>query len=343
MARRILIWLPSPLGDAVLSTPALRAIREKFKDARIYFLTNQSVKEVLSPSEFNDEWIITKDDSVFKLAKRLGKYGLTDSILMKNSFGAALTVLLAGIKNRIGYARDRRSLLLTEKIKPQRYPCGTYKPSPMIDYYLKIANAIGCETSNRKMELSVDESELSSLNEKIKEMISSGKPIIILVPGGAFGPSKCWPADRFAKAAMLLKEKYDASVLVSVSPNEVERKVAENICNTAGEGVISLGEMQLSLGQLKAVFSKASLVITNDTGPRHIAIALKRKVITLFGPNDPKWTETGWQGEIQIVGTADCVPCAKPNCFQERHICMESISVDSVMSAAEKMIGGEKV
>ena len=340
MERRILIWLPSPLGDAILCTPALRAIRNKFKDATIYFLASGTVKDAMTPCQFNDEWV-EADGGVLKLANRLRKPGFSDVILFKNSFGSALTVFLAGIKNRTGYARDRRSLFLTQKIEPLKYTCGSFKPSPMIDYYLQIAEAVGCVTDNRTMELTVSEDDFSSLNDKLKEIINSSKPFVVLVPGGTFGPSKCWPAERFASTAKLLRERYNASVLVSVAPNETERKIAETICNTAGQGVLSLGEMGLSLGQLKAVFSKASLVITNDTGPRHIAIALGRKVITLFGPNDPKWTLTGYEDEIQIAGRADCVPCAKPHCFQKRHICMESISVDSVMSAADEMIGGE--
>ena len=115
--QKILIWLPSPLGDAVMSTPALRAIRRKFKDAEICFLGNGPVKAVLSDGIFNDQWL-EATGSFFSLAARLRKANFTDVILLKNSFSCALTVFLAGIKNRIGYARDRRSWLLTNRIVP---------------------------------------------------------------------------------------------------------------------------------------------------------------------------------------------------------------------------------
>ncbi|GAI94182.1 unnamed protein product, partial [marine sediment metagenome] len=115
-------------------------------------------------------------------------------------------------------------------------------------------------------------------------------------------------------------------------------RVGEKICRLSKHKLVNLGEKPLTLGRLKALFAMADLVITNDTGPRHIAIALRRKVVTLFGPNDPAWTETGWQDEIQIVADVDCAPCRKPKCKKERHLCMESITVEMVYQAAEKML-----
>ena len=82
----------------------------------------------------------------------------------------------------------------------------------------------------------------------------------------------------------------------------------------------------------------ASLVITNDTGPRHIAGALKCKIITLFGPNNPAWTEADYQNEIQLIGKAPCVPCDKPVCKQKEHFCMQAITVEMVCEAAEKLL-----
>ena len=88
-------------------------------------------------------------------------------------------------------------------------------------------------------------------------------------------------------------EKYEATVILSVAPNAFEQQIGDKICRISKHRLINLGDTPLTLGELKALFSKAELVIANDTGPRHIAIALKRKLITLFGPNDPEWTQTG--------------------------------------------------
>ena len=80
------------------------------------------------------------------------------------------------------------------------------------------------------------------------------------------------------------------------------------------------------------------MVISNDTGPRHIAIALKRKVVTLFGPNDPAWTETDYKDEIKIIGDAPCAPCEKPVCKKNEHLCMQAITVEMVCNAAKKLL-----
>jgi heptosyltransferase-2 len=165
----------------------------------------------------------------------------------------------------------------------------------------------------------------------------------VLVPGGAFGPSKCWPAERFGQTADRLAERHKALVVVSVAPNPQERLIADRIAASARHPLIHLGDRPLTLGQLKALLARADLVITNDTGPRHIAIALKRKVITLFGPNDPAWTETDWPAEIKLIGKAPCAPCSRPTCKASSLYCMESITVEEVCQAAEKLIGlGEK-
>ncbi|UCF14651.1 MAG: hypothetical protein JSW59_14650, partial [Phycisphaerales bacterium] len=167
--------------------------------------------------------------------------------------------------------------------------------------------------------------------------------IVVIVPGGAFGPSKCWPNARYAQTADRLIANCNATVVVSVAPLKAETQIARQICNTSRHGLINLGDSPLSLDELKALFSIADLVITNDTGPRHIAIALQRKVVSLFGPNDPAWTDTGFENEIQIVGNVPCAPCSKPNCREDQHLCMESITVDMVCDAAKELVENNSV
>ena len=130
-------------------------------------------------------------------------------------------------------------------------------------------------------------------------------------------------------------------MIVSVAPNEAEIKIAKEICQFAQNNLISLEDVNLNLGELKALIAKSSLIITNDTGPRHIAIALGQNLVTLFGPNNPEWTQTGYENETQIIGRAECVPCDKPVCKQDEHICMESITVDEVCDAAAKYLTGD--
>jgi heptosyltransferase-2 len=329
------------MGDAVLCTPALRAIRKQFESAKITFLAADTVRQVLSPNSFNDKWIVPKNESIFSLAAEIKKHKFTTAILLKNSFGAALTVFLAGVENRIGYSRDGRGFLLTDKLYPQKKSDGKYQPLSMLDYYLSIASWLGADTDNRKLELSVVDEEIDSLKKKLPFLFYSKKPIVILVPGGAFGRSKCWPAERFAKTADWLIENHNAAVVISVSTEKYERQIAQQISAAAHNELINLAENPLTLGELKALFSMAELVICNDTGPRHIAIAFDRKVITMFGPNDPEWTQTGHEKEVQIIGRAPCAPCLKPRCNKPEHICMNSITVERVCTAADRLLKGE--
>jgi len=335
---KILVWLPSPLGDAVMCTPALRAIRKKFSHADISFLASNTVRQVLSPSSFADQWL-PLEGGFFSQVLRLRREKFDRVILLKNSFGSALTVFAAGISKRLGYTRDARGLFLTNKITPVKEKTGRFAAFAMIDYYLRLCESIGCDVKNRQTELSLDKNDVDALERILPSLFDQSAPVVILVPGGAFGTSKCWPAIRFAETADSLIRDHDAKVVISVAPNEIEEQIASSICADSKNELYNLANTPLTLGQLKALYSKASLVITNDTGPRHIAIALRRKVVTLFGPNDPAWTKPDYDDEIEIVGTADCVPCAKPKCYKEEHLCMISISVDQVVNAAEELLG----
>ena len=345
----ILVWLPSPMGDAVLSTPALRAIREYFNSSKITFYANAIVRQVLSPCGYNDSWIEHKNNNPFAIAKELKKHQFTHAILFKNSFASALSVYLARIPLRIGYVRENRGFLLTEKLYPEKLQNSKFKPLSMVDYYLEIASQLGARTNDKSLELSVDAPVKETLRTKLPELFHSDDPIVILVPGGAFGPSKCWPSDRFAKIADRLIADYKATVVVSVATNPEEQQIAKDICrssrystqsksNDSNSHLISLAEKPVGLSELKALFSMADLVITNDTGPRHIAVALGRRIVTLFGPNNPVWTDTHYENEIQIIGNVYCAPCHNPKCTKNKHFCMESISIETVYRAAKQLL-----
>jgi len=289
------------MGDAILCTPALRAIRTHFKSSKIWFLAKPVVREVLSPGTFNDEWIEHEDKNPMTISARLRQHGFSHATLFKNSLASALAVYLAGIPARIGYTREKRGFLLADGLHAPRLPSGKFEPHAMIDYYLAIASRLGADTSDRSLELPIEPQAAKSLMAKLPELTDTVGPIVVLVPGGAFGPSKCWPDERFAQTADWLIAHYSATVVVSVAPAQAERQIAQKICDFSKHGLVNLADRPLNLNELKALFSIADLVITNDTGPRHIAVAFHRKIVTLCGPNDPAWTETDCENEIQIV------------------------------------------
>ena len=266
--KNILVWLPSPMGDAIMATPSLRCLRNLFEKDKIFFCANKTVAEILAGCPFADQWINIEENNPFAAAAELKKHNFDTAILFKNSFASALAVFLAGIKARIGYARDARGIFLTEKLIPLKIGPFRYKPLSVVDYYLAIASRLGCDTSNKRTELSISENDIKTVCEKFGEKVTGSHSLVILVPGGAFGPSKLWPEERFAKVSDFLVDKFFANVFISVSPHKNEVQIAENICSAAKKPVVNLAKNPLTLGQLKALFSYANLVITNDTGPR---------------------------------------------------------------------------
>ena len=332
----LLIWLPSPMGDAILATPMLRAVRDRFPEARITFYANPVCRAALAPGPFNDAWL--GQVSGLKGLSRIRHGRFTRVVLLKNSLGSALACALAGIPDRIGYARDGRGWLLTEGLRPKRRPDGSFAPGSMVDYYLAIAEHLGCEVRDRLPWLAVAPEDREGLGRVLPDLDQGQGPLVVLVPGGAFGPSKCWPAESYARTAERLIRSAKARVVVSVSPNEAERRIAAKIVDLCPAPVINLADHPLNLGQLKALIARSDLMICNDTGPRHIAIALRRKVITLFGPNDPAWTATGWGGEVQIQAEGPCVCCQKPVCRYPDQFCMAQIPVDRVCQTAHDML-----
>jgi len=338
----ILVWLPSPMGDAILCTPALRAIRKRFNSSRITLLAASVVRQVLSPCGFADAWLELNNGGTLAATGMIRGRGFTHAILFKNSFGSAIGCFLAGIPIRIGYAREGRGILLTERLCPPRLPSGDFKPTSMVDYYLAIASWLGADVQDRRTELSIEPRDAETVKAKLPQIFDARGPVVILVPGAAAGPSKRWPAQRFAKTADWLVTNYNATVVLSVAPNPEEKHIAEQIVKTTSHRLVNLGDTPISVGELKALYAAADLVICNDTGPRHIAIGLKRKVITLVGPNNPAWTDSGYDDEVFIKGEASCAPCNRPVCKESSHFCMEAITVDMVCQAAASSLAAKR-
>ncbi len=336
----ILVWLPSPMGDAILCTPALRALRRRFDSAKITFFGSSTVRQALSPSPFTDFWLELDNKGFAANISSLRQHHFTHAILFKNSFESAITSFLAGIPARIGYAREVRGIFLTDRLSPPKLASGDFKPISVVDYYLAVASHLGADINNRAIELSIDQKDAQSVKAKLPQIFNSKGPVVILVPGAA-GPAKRWPAERFGKIADRLVTDYNAAVVLSIAPNPEEKAIAEKIINTTTHKLFNLADTPVSLGELKAIYAAADLVICNDTGPRHIAIAFKRKIVTLVGPNNPEWTDPAYKDEEFIKGDTFCAPCDKGVCRQKLHLCMEAITVERVCETAAKVLNAK--
>jgi heptosyltransferase-2 len=345
---RILIVLPNWVGDLVLATPALRVIRERFADAHIAFLLRSNLADILSGGQWADETIhwpaTTKGQSRPK--RRQGFLGfaaeLRDrrydwAVLFSNSFRAALLARLAGIRSRIGYDRDGRGLLLTDKLLPERYN-GKYVPVPMTRYYNAIARYLGCRNCSDQPELYTTPQEDAVVDGLFAAAgATQAKPVVVLNPGSSFGPAKRWLPERFAEVADRLIDEYGAVVFIACGPKEIgtAREVADRMRRSS----TVLDKPVLPLGPTKALIRRAGLLITNDTGPRHFGIAFRVPTVTVFGPTHQQWTATNSPCERAIQVPVDCGPCMKRKCPLD-HRCMSRVTGSMVMEAARELFSG---
>jgi heptosyltransferase-2 len=293
---RLLVVCPSWLGDCVMATPTLRRLREGLPGAFIGILVRPGMDELLGGLPYFDEVHVARASGVmgpkFVAAKvRPRRYDC--AVLLTNSFSTALTVRIAGIPRRIGYDRDARGLLLTDRLPALRRGSGGFAPVPAVSYYLRAADhllgrAHDPEDLGGRLELAVSEREEQAAAEILRRAgVGADEPRVLLNPGGN-NPAKRWPADRYALIARGLHER-GLRVLINGSPGEAE--LVDEIVRVSGvERVVALPRAGVTIGSLKALVRGAKLMVTNDTGPRHIAAAFGVRLVTLFGPTDHRWT-----------------------------------------------------
>lgn len=350
---KILVVQPNWVGDAVMATPALRAIRELYPQARISYLLRRYVKPMYTGLPWADQLITYRTGKTqrkagkgqfFELAARLraGKFDL--AILLPNSFKSALVCKMAGIERIVGYDRDGRGFLLSDKLLPTKQ-AGKFVPTPIVKTYLGLASYLGASERNLRMELSVTGSEQREasaafaavgLPADIDRPGRSGQPpLVVLNPGAQYGAAKCWLPEYFAQVSDRLIEELGATVLISSAPRE--RKIVDAILQSSLKPAIDLSKAGASLGALKEIIRRCDLMITNDTGPRHIAAAFGVPVVTVFGPTHQEWTEIYFEHERKVSVPVFCGPCQKKLCPLD-HRCMTRVTPAMVFDTATALL-----
>jgi heptosyltransferase-2 len=301
------------------------------------------VLDVLAGLDWLDECITyerrTSDPqlSSWALVKQLRVRQLDSVILLTNSLRAALIAWASGAPQRIGYVRYGRGSLLTERLYAPREGFG-YRPISAVDYYLQLAYAVGSPPASRRLELAT----LPSDDQRAERLWTRrGFPkrgrIVALSSGAAHGSAKRWPPEYFAELARRMAGELDASLLVICGPDD--REIADDIVRMADcDRVQSLTREPTSIGLSKAVVRRCQLLITNDSGPRHIAAAFGVPSITLFGPTDPLWSENYHPQDLHLRRPVPCAPCGRRRCPLAHHRCMRELTVDSVFDAAAQML-----
>jgi heptosyltransferase-2 len=209
----------------------------------------------------------------------------------------------------------------------------------MVDHYLALAEAVGCAPESPRLELACTQEE-QHLAEAIWQKLGLRRDgrVIAFNSSGAFGEAKLWPAEHFGTLARRIVLQIDHDVLVICGPQE--REAAQSIVRFADHRrVFSLADEPLGLSASKACIQRSRLMISTDSGPRHVAAAFGKPVLTLFGPTLPIWIENPTVQAVHLQQDLDCIGCAKPACPRGHHRCMRELSVDTVFAEVVKLVG----
>ena len=331
---KILIRGPNWVGDAVLAIPAMRAVRERFPQAEITLLVRPWVAGLFTSAGFVDKvWSEEKPSGVTAWARimkqiRGRKFDL--ALLLPNSFESALMMFLGRVPRRVGYATDGRRWMLTTFIRPPD------KLQHQVHYYLDLVKVLSASASRPSIEIEATGEERSDARRLLaSEGIPARTPFLVLNPGAAYGSAKRWHEDRFAAVADQLARDFGMAVALIGSPNE--RPLAEQIRRRIeARAAVLTGET--SLETLIGVLAESSLMITNDSGPMHIAAALGVPTVAVFGSTDDRVTAPYGPRTRVVKHAVECSPCLLRECPID-HRCMNRVSVEDVCRAARELIG----
>ena len=318
----ILIRATNWVGDAVMSLPALRAIRERFPRARISILAKPWVADLYGRESFIDEIILYNGQSPWRTGHELRSRQFDCAILLQNAFEAAWIAWLAKIPTRIGYKRDGRQLLLTRAVN---VPKPGEIPRHERFYYLELLRRAGLIDA-------LPACEAIRLNPGTSP---NGKRIIGVSPGAAYGTAKRWLPERFAEAAGELAARRGASIALFGS--KTERDLCEKVAQLLKGHQVTNFAGQTTLTQFIDLAAGCELFLTNDSGAMHIASALGVPTVAIFGATDDTTAgPTGLNARI-VRQPVDCSPCLLRECPID-HRCMTGVSAERVVKEALELL-----
>lgn len=334
--KKILIINVNWIGDVIFSTPFIKTVRQNYPDSYIACLLHPRCADILKDNSRIDEIIIYDEEGShrgligkLKLILSLRKKRFDIAFMLHRSFTKALIAFLAGAKERIGYPTKRRGIFLTRPVEISD------EEMHKVEYFLNLARAYGMTVSDIAYEFFIKDSARQRMGQFLNENGIGGKDLtVVLCPGGNWD-MKRWPGENFARLADMLIEKAGARIVISGARKDVA--LAEGIKRMMrNKPVISCGNTTLK--DLGALLEHADLVIANDTGPMHLAVAMKTKVIALFGPTSPRLTGPYGKGDYAVIWkNEECdVPCYDITCTDNR--CMSLITVEDVFKKAKEML-----
>lgn len=341
---KILIIKIGSIGDLLMITPALRAIKKKYPNAKMTHLVGAWSKKILEGNPYIDAFIEIPDElflkyrlmPLLKLVLSLRKERFDMAFVWHRSKAFRLFSKLLGIKTRAGFSRDDKGLFLTHYVEENPHIHEIFE-------YQSTLKPLGIDSSEEDMDLILYPEELAFADRIWEKFGLEGTPVIAIAPGGAKNPKEThparrWPTSHYARAADLMIEKYKALILFlgSVDDGEIIGEVIGKMKNDA----INLSG-QTNLKQLAGVIGKSTLFLGNDSAAMHIAAAVGTPTFSFFGPTDPKEKAPLGSQHKYFYTKIACSPCYYNGKFPEcAHIsCMKSIQPEEVVCSARTLIG----
>ena len=340
---KILVRATNWVGDAVMSIPALGAIRKRWPAAEIVILARPWVADLYRGQGYADRILVYDNQAQHKgllgrerLARSLRREKFDAAVLFQNAFDAAWLAWRAGIPERIGYGRHGRSWFLTQAIAVPRK--GQAPDHEVYDHLELLRRAGWLERLPRIDEISIavsDEDRRKAQERFSAAGLRKNALRIALASGAAYGAAKCWEPERYAELGDRLIREFDADVILFGAPQE--RETAARIAGAMRNRAFNLVGAT-PIGELPALLSACRLFIGNDSGAMHVAGAVGIPVIGIFGPTDPQGTRAMTPQFTLVREPVECSPCFLRKCPID-HRCMTRIPVDRVFEAARLLLG----
>jgi len=330
----ILVRGPNWTGDLIMATPGFRALRSGFSEAGLTLHLRQELLPLVSGAPWFDEVLPLESygkgiAALLREGRALRPRRFDLGICLPDSFSSALLMRWAGVRHIVGYRRNGRSALLHHRVALPRKR-GRRIMIAREKHVLGLIEAVGCPPRGTDLELHVTEAEDAEARCKLEDRgVREGETIAVLAPGASYGPSKTWPPTSFARVGDALAA-VGASVVLVGTP--AERKLSGQVLSAMKEPAVDLtGE--LGLGALKGVVRRSRVLICNDAGARHIAVAFGIPCVVVMGPTSLEKTNLNLERVKVLSADVDCRPCYLRECPID-HRCMTRVSAEHVVQAA---------
>lgn len=332
------------VGDAVMTVPALRELRRVLPRARVTLATRPWAEGIFAGADFIDDFLVTGNSSsrpaaVFGEAREWRARRFDLALLFPNAFAPALVAALARVPARVGYATQGRAPLLTQRVGVPAWRGARHE----VFYYLHLVAELelqlygssNVETREPDAGLRVTEARRHEAEALLREGgARAGRPLVALCPGSTNSRAKRWPAERFAAVADMLMERTGSEVVLvgAAEESDISEEVARRM---RARPVVLTGKTDLA--QTAAVLKASDLLVTNDTGPAHIAAAVGCPVVVIFGPTNPVTTRPFSDTAEVVRRPPDCAPCMLRDCPID-HRCMTAVTAEEVFARAARAL-----